>query len=176
MDLILRKRHRNGLILLIILLLPASSLHAKIFKWVDENGKTHFGDSVPEKYKKSQKEIVHKIKHVEEKTSSTWKPTSTCSNPLVCDPNSSYNQKQKRIDQKRKSEYLEKQKQAEKALAKDDRDARARKEYKQTYEYKLEQYERSVECYASRGTRFSGEGQGYRYNAGCGNVKKPKPP
>jgi hypothetical protein len=34
---------------------PASS--ADVYKWVDEDGRTHFSDSVPEKYKKSAKKL-----------------------------------------------------------------------------------------------------------------------
>ena len=33
------------------LLLMAQSLQAGVYKWLDENGKTHYGEEVPEKYK-----------------------------------------------------------------------------------------------------------------------------
>lgn len=36
--------------LLLLAVLPA---HAEIFKWVDENGRTHFGEVVPDKYRKA---------------------------------------------------------------------------------------------------------------------------
>lgn len=36
--------------LLLLLALPA---HAEIYKWVDERGRTHFGEAPPEKYRKS---------------------------------------------------------------------------------------------------------------------------
>ena len=36
------------LFLLLLLSVPAQ---AEIYTWVDENGKKHFGDRVPEKYK-----------------------------------------------------------------------------------------------------------------------------
>lgn len=37
--------------LLLLLLILAAPAHAEIYKWVDENGKVHFGDRVPEQYK-----------------------------------------------------------------------------------------------------------------------------
>jgi hypothetical protein len=36
--------------LLLLLALPA---HAEIYKWVDDQGRTHFGEAPPEKYRKS---------------------------------------------------------------------------------------------------------------------------
>ena len=36
--------------LLLLLALPA---HAEIYKWVDDRGRTHFGEAPPEKYRKS---------------------------------------------------------------------------------------------------------------------------
>jgi hypothetical protein len=44
--------------LLIVLACPAQ---AEIFKWVDENGKTHFGDRVPEKYQQKAANVELKI-------------------------------------------------------------------------------------------------------------------
>lgn len=40
--------------LLFVAVLPA---HAEIYKWVDETGHTHFGEVVPDKYKKSAKTL-----------------------------------------------------------------------------------------------------------------------
>ena len=37
--------------LLLLLMLLASPVSAEIYKWVDEKGKVHYGDRVPEKYK-----------------------------------------------------------------------------------------------------------------------------
>ena len=39
----------KALVLILVFSLPA---HAEIFKWVDENGKVHYGDRVPERYQK----------------------------------------------------------------------------------------------------------------------------
>lgn len=33
------------------------SAHAELYKWVDENGKTHYGDQVPERYQKKQQSL-----------------------------------------------------------------------------------------------------------------------
>ncbi|HET8731225.1 MAG TPA: DUF4124 domain-containing protein [Moraxellaceae bacterium] len=38
-----------------LLLVAALPTHAEIYKWVDESGHTHFGEIVPDKYKKSAK-------------------------------------------------------------------------------------------------------------------------
>jgi hypothetical protein len=44
---------------LAVLLCAYSLAHAnEIYRWVDENGRTHFGDSVPEKYKKSATRVA----------------------------------------------------------------------------------------------------------------------
>ena len=41
--------------LLLLLALPAQ---AEIYKWVDENGRTHFGETLPEKYRKSGQSLT----------------------------------------------------------------------------------------------------------------------
>jgi len=33
-----------------IILLSATTVHARLYKWVDEDGQTHFGDKIPPKY------------------------------------------------------------------------------------------------------------------------------
>ncbi|MDD5240789.1 MAG: DUF4124 domain-containing protein [Sulfuricella sp.] len=40
-------RHAIPLLILMLLSFPAA---AKVYKWVDENGKTHFGDTIPPQY------------------------------------------------------------------------------------------------------------------------------
>lgn len=37
----------------LLLLLAVAPAQAEIFKWVDEKGRTHFGETLPEKYRKS---------------------------------------------------------------------------------------------------------------------------
>lgn len=45
------------LLVLALVLALAGVAHAELFKWVDENGKTHYGDRVPERYQKQQKAL-----------------------------------------------------------------------------------------------------------------------
>jgi len=42
---------------LAVVVAVAGTAHAELFKWVDENGKTHYGDSVPERYQQKQKPL-----------------------------------------------------------------------------------------------------------------------
>jgi hypothetical protein len=46
-------------IALLFLLCSASlmALGGEVFKWVDENGKVHYGESVPERYKRNAKKV-----------------------------------------------------------------------------------------------------------------------
>jgi len=43
--------------LLLFGLLSLATYAADVFRWVDENGKTHYGDSVPERYKQKAKKL-----------------------------------------------------------------------------------------------------------------------
>ena len=45
----------------LILLVLAFPVQAEIYKWIDEKGKTHFGDRVPEKYQKKADNVELKI-------------------------------------------------------------------------------------------------------------------
>lgn len=45
--------------LLIATLLYSSSANAEIYRWVDENGKTHYGDKVPAKYAKKEQQKLN---------------------------------------------------------------------------------------------------------------------
>jgi hypothetical protein len=47
--------------LLSLCLVTFGSRGAEIFKWVDENGRTHYGASVPDKYKKSAKSFDRQV-------------------------------------------------------------------------------------------------------------------
>ena len=47
----------RSLLSLAIALALAGVAHAELFKWVDENGKTHYGDRVPDRYQKQQKAL-----------------------------------------------------------------------------------------------------------------------
>lgn len=50
---------KNALIYVILvgLFFQTNNAHTDIVKWVDEEGKTHYGDKVPEEYKKSSESI-----------------------------------------------------------------------------------------------------------------------
>ena len=43
--------------LLVLMVLSLASHAADVFRWVDENGKVHYGDSVPERYKQKATKI-----------------------------------------------------------------------------------------------------------------------
>lgn len=43
--------------LIFMLLLAPLANASEIYKWIDENGKAHFGDVIPERYKKSSSRI-----------------------------------------------------------------------------------------------------------------------
>ena len=47
---------RAGL-LLVLCLVSVSAQGADVFRWVDENGKVHYGDAIPEKYKQQAKKV-----------------------------------------------------------------------------------------------------------------------
>jgi hypothetical protein len=47
--------------LFLVLLFLAFPVQAEIYKWVDENGKTHFGDRVPEKYQEKADNVELKM-------------------------------------------------------------------------------------------------------------------
>jgi len=42
--------HQNYIIFLLMFCVTSFSAHAKMYKWVDEFGQTHFGDKIPEQY------------------------------------------------------------------------------------------------------------------------------
>ena len=52
---------KSGLILLLALGLSCGALaqDARVYKWVDENGVTHYGDSVPAEYAELPKEVIN---------------------------------------------------------------------------------------------------------------------
>jgi hypothetical protein len=48
------------LVLGLVLLCFAGAAPAEMYKWVDENGITHYGDRIPPKYAKQQREVLNK--------------------------------------------------------------------------------------------------------------------
>jgi Aspartyl protease/Domain of unknown function (DUF4124) len=50
-------RLRLPAVALLVLFLVATSAHAQLYRWTDENGETHFGQSVPERYRKGARSV-----------------------------------------------------------------------------------------------------------------------
>lgn len=65
--------HRSLLIILFGLIISAS-VHAKMFKWVDKNGKTHYGDTIPPEYANQGNEQLDKRGQVVKKTDPALTP------------------------------------------------------------------------------------------------------
>lgn len=53
----MKTRSLLSLASLAFLVAVAGTANAELFKWVDENGKTHYGDSVPERYQQKQQSL-----------------------------------------------------------------------------------------------------------------------
>ena len=66
--------HRSLLIILFGLIISAS-VHAKMFKWVDSKGKTHYGDTIPPEYANQGNEQLDKRAQVIKKTDPALTPT-----------------------------------------------------------------------------------------------------
>lgn len=65
--------HRFLLIILFSLII-SPSVHAKMFKWVDKNGKTHYGDTIPPEYADQGNEQLDKRGQVVKKTDAALTP------------------------------------------------------------------------------------------------------
>ena len=65
--------HRSLLIILFGLIISAS-VHAKMFKWVDSKGKTHYGDTIPPEYANQGNEQLDKRAQVIKKTDAALTP------------------------------------------------------------------------------------------------------
>ena len=52
-----RHRLRLPAVALLVLSLVTTSAHAQLYRWTDENGETHFGQSLPERYRKSARSV-----------------------------------------------------------------------------------------------------------------------
>lgn len=64
-------RYTLSLLILMLLSLPAA---AKMYKWVDENGKTHFGDTIPPQYAKQGNVELNKAGVVVKQTDAALTP------------------------------------------------------------------------------------------------------
>ena len=65
--------HRSLLIILFGLIISAG-VHAKMFKWVDSKGKTHYGDTIPPEYANQGNEQLDKRAQVIKKTDAALTP------------------------------------------------------------------------------------------------------
>ena len=65
--------HRSLLIILLGLIISAG-VHAKMFKWVDSKGKTHYGDTIPPEYANQGNEQLDKRGQVVKKTDAALTP------------------------------------------------------------------------------------------------------
>jgi len=102
-------------ICLLALLAALTPARAEVYKWVDENGKTHFGDTVPENEQKRAKKIDLKNVDVSEQSrreaearaareksaaqsratpAAPSQPTATPAAPKTSDPKTEYNDSQ----------------------------------------------------------------------------------
>lgn len=64
-------RYALSLLILMLLSFPAA---AKMYKWVDENGKTHFGDTIPPQYAKQGNVELNKTGMVVKQTDAALTP------------------------------------------------------------------------------------------------------
>lgn len=72
---------RLGWLLLCGLLLCGRPVAAEVYKWVDENGKTHFGDAVPEQYQAQQETLNPEANIVESDLKKGYKPAPPAADP-----------------------------------------------------------------------------------------------
>jgi hypothetical protein len=86
---------------LVMLIFQAPLSVAEIYSWVDEKGKTHYGDKIPQQYRDSSQEVDVKKPNGYEKTISPPPPKSPTA---IIEPHPP--KKQKRQPAKKKSEQL----------------------------------------------------------------------
>ena len=48
-----------GLVFAAGVLVPGAALAGKLYKWVDENGVTHYGDAIPPEYSKQTHDVLN---------------------------------------------------------------------------------------------------------------------
>lgn len=53
------RRTVSVLALLCVAMAPGAALAGKLYKWVDENGVTHYGDAIPPEYSKKQHDVLN---------------------------------------------------------------------------------------------------------------------
>ena len=142
----------------LIFLVLAFPVQAEIYKWVDENGKTHFGDRVPEKYQKKAGNVEVKIHQpTEEDIAEAENRNAELINSRMLMETSNRSTRTSQSATRRKT-----------------------KQYSSDYDRQMSEYRESKSCYASCQVRRpkSPRGSGsYLDNSACGhckNVSKPQ--
>ena len=134
---------------------------------MDENGKMHFDDFIPQQYKSKHKEVVPTVNVVKSLATEKWKPTKTCTNPDVCDPNSAYNVRERLANEKRREQYRIKQ---ERKRASDEF-------YRELRESKMQSKEYDSRSYAEKKAAYDRPVTSNRNNPhssySCGSIKRP---
>lgn len=110
-------------------LLVAGSAHAEVYKWVDENGRVHFGDKAPSQQKQVQTLDL---------------PESAPAAPTVDPSDEERRQRQERLTRALAEERLEK----ERLAAEEKQKAEKKKEYCQRFRNRMKRLEASSQVYS----------------------------
>ncbi|MCX2979565.1 DUF4124 domain-containing protein [Halieaceae bacterium IMCC14734] len=145
-------------LLLIVLALPCQ---AEIFKWVDENGKTHFGDRVPEQYQEKADNVEVNIRQ----------PTAA--------EIAEAEQRNSAMSSSRQS--MESSSRSTRSSKTTDRDIvkQHEKKYDSDYDRQMAEYNASKSCYAGCQVRTPKSplvGGTFLDNSNCGHCKSVKKP
>ncbi len=148
------KNTKNGVVpiisslkftLLSLCLLSVSQLlYAEVFTWVDENGKTHYGDRIPEQYKEQADEVEVNVNTM------PLKENNDASKDILKTEKKSSSSSRNNYNNQTKAQTCEQQKAA--------------------YEASKQCFER---CYASQGGGLYGGGVNAA-KCSCTDAKKPK--
>jgi hypothetical protein len=144
--------------LLMVLAVPSQ---AEIFKWVDENGDTHFGDRVPEQYQKKADNVELNIRQpTAAEVAEAEKRNADMANSRLLMETST------RSTRSSKTSAGDTAKQYEKKYASD-------------YDRQMAEYNASKSCYAACQVRTPKSplvGGTYLDNSNCGHCKSVKKP
>jgi hypothetical protein len=143
---------------LFLLMVLAFPVQAEIYKWVDENGKTHFGDRVPEKYQQKAGNVEVKIHQpTEEDIAEAEDRNSELINSRMLMESSNRSTSTSRSAPRKKT-----------------------RQYASDYDRQMAEYRESKSCYAAcqvRTPKSPRVGGTYLDNSACGhckNVTKPQ--
>jgi hypothetical protein len=141
--------------LLLVIAFPAQ---AEIYKWVDEKGKTHFGDRVPEKYQKKADNVEVNIRQpTEEEIAEAEKRNAELANSTRLMETSNRSTRSSSGTSSKKT-----------------------RQYASEYDRKMAEYRESQMCYAAcqvRRPKSPRVGGSYIDSSACGhctNVVKPR--